>query len=117
MAKKTSIGAMRTKIKFYCVEITPNDNAVPQEIKTPVFASFVWCNWQNSHGKQVYEDLSLNLNEPATITMRFSSLINRKMVVQLENDSENLYEIISLDNVQQRNKWLEIKVQRRVNAK
>ena len=48
--------------------------------------------------------------------MRYSPLIQETLLVYKEADPEP-FEVISMDNVHERNMWLEIKVQRRVAAR
>jgi len=57
--------------------------------------------------------MRLNLGELATITMRYSSLIGVRQLVYRGSD---VWEIVSIDNVEQRNRWLEIKVKRVIPA-
>ena len=74
------------------------------------------CKWVNAHGSEVFVALQQLLREPATITCRYSAKINRTLEVQKGSDTE-LYEIISVDDVEERHKWMEIKVQRKEAAR
>lgn len=55
------------------------------------------------------------MREPATITMRYSPLVTVKSRIWRERDTEP-YEVISINNVNDRCEFLEIKVQRVVTA-
>ncbi len=99
----------------------------------------VRCKWINVHGTEIYDAAQLGLTEPATLTIRYSPLITATCLIyraaeyvealaagdEIEDEGESAaavnaalaataYEIISLDNVEQRNKWLEIKLKRKV---
>ena len=72
--------------------------------------------WVNAHGTEVYQSMNLDLREPATLTGRYSSLITPQCRITKVGDPEP-YEIISIDDVENRHQWLEIKVQRMVSAR
>ena len=75
-----------------------------------------YCKWVNAHGRDEYTARQLGLNEPATITMRYHPAITEACELYKAGDPKP-YEIKSLDNVEERNEWLEIKVERKVAAK
>ena len=60
--------------------------------------------------------MQLQLREPATLTMRYSPKITEQCLVFKKGDSRP-FEIVSIDNVEERNRWLELKVQRKVEAR
>nr|DAR46642.1 MAG TPA: putative head-tail adaptor [Caudoviricetes sp.] len=60
--------------------------------------------------------MQLELREPATITMRYSPLINEQLLIYKGSDAQP-FEVISIDDVEERHVWLEIKVQRKVSAR
>ena len=62
-----------------------------------------------------YQAAELHLREPATITMRYSPRVTVKSRIWRERDT-NPYEVISINNVNDRCEFLEIKVQRVVTA-
>lgn len=72
--------------------------------------------WVNAHGTEVFTGMQLQLREPATITMRYSPQIARTLIVYREDDPQP-YEVISVDDVEGRHRWLEIKVQRKGAAR
>ena len=75
------------------------------------------CKWVNAHGYEVFQTMQLQIREPATITTRYSSkLLDPKLIV-FKDDDPMPYEIISIDNVEERSVWLEIKVQRKSGAR
>ena len=76
----------------------------------------VRAKWVNAHGTDSFVALQMKLREPATITCRYSPKIKVDQVVY-RGDDPKPFEIISIDNVEERNQWLEIKVQRKVQAR
>lgn len=72
--------------------------------------------WVNAHGTEVFAAMQLKLREPATITMRYHPGVHVGLLVYREGDKKP-FEIISIDNVEERGRWLEIKVQRKVTAR
>lgn len=75
----------------------------------------MWCKWVNAHGAEIYQAAELRLREPATITMRYSPLVTVKSRIWRGRDTKP-YEVISINNVNDRCEFLEIKVQRVVAA-
>lgn len=76
----------------------------------------VKVKWVNAHGTDAYTSMQLQLREPATITCRYSPSITPDCIIYKAKDP-NPYEIISIDNVEERSRWLEIKVQRKVASR
>ena len=72
--------------------------------------------WQNAHGNEAFSDQLVSISEPATLTMRFSPLINVDQLVYKDGDPKP-FEIISIDNVEERGAWTELHVKRQVSAK
>jgi len=67
------------------------------------------------HGNEVFTPLQMQLREPQTITTSYSPLINQQLLIYKDNDPDP-YEVISIDDVDERHTWLEIKVQRKTEA-
>lgn len=118
MSKNANAGELRTPVYFKRIQRSTDAEGFPAETEINVFGEGerVLCKWVNAHGSEVFLAKQLELREPATITMRYSPLINEKLLVYRESDAAP-YEIVSLDNVEHRNQWLEIKVQRMVSAR
>lgn len=144
MSKYANPGELRTKVFFKRIERSTDDEGFPSEQEINVFGQDipVRVKWVNAHGTETFTAMQLKLREPATITMRYSPKINVNLLVYKasemadalragdniadEEKAENAvkealervrYEIISIDNVEERNRWMEIKVQRKVAAR
>lgn len=118
MSKNANAGELRTKIYLKAIERGTDSEGYPSEQEVNVFGDgkYILCKWVNAHGSETFTTMQLELREPATLTMRYSPLINETLLVYKENDTEP-FEVISIDNVEERNIWLEIKVQRKVSAR
>ena len=113
MAKYANAGELRTPIKFIRIERTKDTDGYSRETEVEVLKTN--CKWVNVHGTEVFTAMQQQLREPATITMRYSPLINQKLIIYKGKDTEP-YEVISIDDIEDLHKWLEIKVQRKSEA-
>lgn len=118
MSKTANPGELNTLVSFIKIVRENDEESYSQEKKVNVFGkdALVPTKWVNAHGTEAFTALQLSLREPATITCRYSPLITETCLVYRKGDDDP-FEIISIDNVEQRNTWLEIKVQRRVPAR
>ena len=122
MAKQVSAGELRTSVYFRRVFKGSDSRGATHQREEFVFTGCcgeelpVLCKWVNAHGTEVFSAMQLQLREPATLTMRYSPLIDATMLVYKGKDPRP-YEIISVDNVEERGQWLELKVQRKGAAR
>ena len=124
MAKRARAGELRTLVYFRrAVRGTDEEGYPLPDREEPVFKldgsgqeMGVHCKWVNAHGSEVFSSMQLQLREPATLTMRYSPKIDSTQLVYRRGDPRP-YESISVDNVEDRGKWLEIKVQRKGAAR
>ena len=122
MAKRARAGELRTLVYFRRVARKSDGEGYAHEREECVFTDSggreqgIHCKWVNAHGTEVFSAMQLQIREPATLTMRYSPLISADMLVYKGMDLRP-YEIISVNNVEDRGKWLEIKVQRRGAAR
>ncbi len=127
MAKEANAGELRTKVVVESLAETPDNEGYATETWTNVFGTgkIYRVKWVNVHGVEVYEAMRMDLNEPATLTARYSSLITSECRILHASDANKTaaekaklcYEIISINDVENRHQWLEIKVKRQVSAK
>lgn len=118
MSKYANPGELRTPVRFCRVVRERDSEGIPFEREENVFGEgkTIHVKWVNAHGNEVFSAMTLQINEPAAITCRYSPLIRSDLIVYRDNDPEP-YEVISVDNVEQRNHWMEIKVKRREAAR
>ena len=123
VSKSANPGELRTPVYFFRIDRTKSENYVDTEKEVPVLkdrlgnARYVRCKWVNAHGSEVWSDQAQVLRMPATLTLRYNkALLDPTLIIRRAGD-DTPYEVINIDNVQQRNHWLEITVQRKVNAR
>lgn len=76
----------------------------------------VWANWVNVHGSEVWAADSVQALKPATVTIRYSEItadIDEKYRLVYKGKA---YEIVSADNIKERNRFIELKVRAAVNG-
>ena len=69
----------------------------------------VWAKWVNAHGSEAVQAASLGIEELATVTIRWRGDVDATGAV---SKGGVRYEIVSLDNIQERNEFIEMKVKR-----
>lgn len=74
------------------------------------------CKWVNAYGSEVFAAMQVQVQEPATLTMRYSPKIQPDQLIYKVGDPVP-FEIISVNDVEERHSWLEVKVQRRRSAR
>lgn len=118
MSDYANPGELNTPVEFRRIKREHDADGFPVEEDLNVFGNGITAmvKWVNAHGNESFIAMQLELREPATLTMRYSPKINRELLVFRYGDPDP-YEIISVDNVKQQNKWLEIKVQRMSSAR
>jgi hypothetical protein len=118
MSKSANAGELRTAVRFFRVERVTNDNGISVEVEVNIFGTdaVVYVKWANAHGTEVFAAMQLQIREPATITARWSPQYNERLIVRRHGDPEP-YEVISVDNVEQRNTWCEMKLRRKEAAR
>lgn len=122
MAKQANAGELRTLAYFRRVVKETDEEGYPLGREETVFHDSagrevpVHCKWVNAHGTEVFSAMQLQLRQPATLTMRYSPLIQPTMLVYKGRDPVP-YEVVSVDDVEDRHRWLEVTVQRKGAAR
>lgn len=114
MSKYANAGELRIPVRFVRIDRTTDADGYPTETETVILRTR--CKWVNVHGTEVFTAMQQQLKEPATITVRYCALIDEKLIVYKEADPEP-YQVISIDDVENLHRWMEIKVQRKTGAK
>lgn len=122
MARQASVGELRTRIYIRRLEKKTDGEGVPTEAEQSVFPDppdqpeRVWhCKWVNAYGTEAVTAMQLQIREPATLTMRYSDKIKADCLIYRLGDPEP-YQIISVNDVEERHTWLEVKVCRKQAA-
>ena len=100
-------GELRTEITLKKRVVTSDAGGFP--VQTWEKIADVWARWTNAHGTEVWTADMAGAKMPATVLIRYRSDVD--MTCAVEKGSQ-MYEIFSIDNIQERNEYLEIKVQK-----
>lgn len=114
MAKKATAGALRTRIRVVGAgdDMRDADGYLPD---TEAETLRTRCKWVNAYGREVYDAKQAGVEEPATLTLRYTPKISTICKVYRDNDPTP-YEVISLNDVENRHIWLEVKVSRKART-
>lgn len=116
MAGQAGAGELHTRVYIFdkpTLEVRDADGYPAGELQN-VFGEGASrrCKWVNVHGTEVYHAMQAGVAEGATLTLRYTPKITPTCVIYRERDP-NPYEVISVNDVEDRHTWLEVKVQRK----
>ena len=124
MSKSANPGELRTPVYFKLPSRTKDPEGCWTDTEQNVFGQNeqgkdipCMCKWVNAHGSEVFQGMQLQIREPATITTRYSKKLTDPRLLIYRGDDPRPYEAISYDDVEERHRWLEIKVQRKEGAR
>lgn len=101
----TNPGDLRTKITLQTPTITKAAGGA--QVVTWSTIATVWAKWTNVHGSEVWQSQAVQAVGPATVLIRYRAGVNAACSILKGTER---YEIVSVDNIQQRNEYLELKV-------
>jgi len=78
-----------------------------------VDAFSTWVSWVNVHGSEAWTAASVQAQKAATVTMRYNPLVNERLRIVYKGI---VYEIVSVDNIKEQNRVLELKVRACANG-
>lgn len=118
MAKSAGAGELRTRIYVLDRAELPQvtDSIGNRSCGTPGLlerGKKLWCKWVNAYGNEVYAARQARVQEPATLTLRYTPYLTPTCVLCRRGDQVP-FEVISVNDVENRHAWLEVKVQRSV---
>ncbi len=124
MAKRAGAGELRTKIRVFDLprdssgDAALDEDGYPASVPVNVFGEGKtrYCKWVNAWGAEVYTARQAGVTEPATLTLRYTPKITTTCTIYREKDPKP-YEVISINDVENRHVWLEVKVQRKEAAR
>lgn len=125
MGKYANAGEMKTPVIVEAYTDEKTKNGYSKKVWKNVFGEgkTIRVKWTNVHGTEVFEAMGLDLKQPATLKTRYSPLITEECRIiraadRGKEDQESLYyEVISIDDIDDAHVQLEIKIQRKRNAK
>ena len=71
------------------------------------------CKWKNTHGTEAFRALSEGFEQTATVTIRYTPLVDVSCIIRKGGAD---YEIINLDDINERHAFIELIVKRRVGG-
>jgi len=105
--KVTNPGELRTPITLKKRTVGADAGG----FQTPSLSTIaaVMAKWTNVHGSEVWISQTVKAVQPATVLIRYRSDVDATCVVV---KGSTVYEIVSLDNIQERSEYIELKVKR-----
>lgn len=120
MAYHATAGELRTRITVFDVpggeELNENGYQVTEPVNVFGEGGSRMCKWVNAYGGEVYTAKQLGVQEPATLTMRYTPKVTPTCLIYKGADKRP-YEVIGVNDVEDRHVWLEVKVMRKAAAK
>ena len=115
MGKFANPGEMRTSVEVLRYKEEPGQGAFKDKIWENIFGPLqsIRCKWTNAHGQEVLAAQSLQYKDVATLKMRYSPNITMDCRIRKVGESPD-FEIISMDDIEDRHVQLEIKVRRAI---
>jgi SPP1 family predicted phage head-tail adaptor len=102
----TNPGELNTKITLYSRSVTTQAGGFQKPSLSEI--GEVWAKWINVYGQEAWLANSVQAKLAATVLIRYTDGIDPTCVVQ--KDSQ-YYEIVSMDDIQNRHEYIELKVQ------
>lgn len=92
-----------------------DDDGFPVEVWADIIDENIFCEWRNKFGAEVYKNLAQQVKQPASLRLWYMPGIDETCrVIRLEDSA--VFEVVSPDNVMNRNQQLEIEVKRYVEG-
>jgi len=109
--KPTNPGELNIKISLYARTVVTDAGGfqVPGTLKI----ADVWARWINAHGSEVWNANMAGAIQPATVLIRYRSDLDETCLVE---KGGQLFEIVTMDNIRERNEYIELKVKRIVGG-
>ena len=109
--KPTNPGELRTPVSL--LSPTVPDGTGGFNPPSYAVATTVYAKWTNVHGSEVWAAEAVQAIQPATVLMRYYSGL--KSTWRVRKGSLD-YEIVSVDDIEERGEWMELKVKLAVNG-
>lgn len=105
--KVSNPGELRTAVTLQSRTLVTD----PGGFQVPGWATIaaVMAKWTNVHGAEAWSAASVAADQPATVLIRYRADLDPTCAVLKGADS---FEIVSMDDIQERHEYLELKVRR-----
>ena len=119
MSKKANAGELRTRIKIMRRFPVTDENGFDKEHYRNIYGknAVVFVKWIGNHGSEVFNADGYAELRRATVTMRYSPLADDGRLVVFREGDKQPWEIVNVDNVGMCNEWLELSLEKRIQAR
>jgi len=111
--KLSNPGEMRTLITLKSRSIITGGSAGGFRIPNYDEIAQVLAKWVNVHGSEVWVSKTVQAIKAATVLIRYQAGLDETCVVDKGGE---IYEIVSIDNIQEKNEYMELKVKKAVSG-
>ena len=109
--KTTNPGELRTSIVLERATLVEGAGGFKK--KTFATIATVLARWKNVHGAEVWAAESIQAAQPATVLIRYRADVDVTCAV---SRGAERYQIVSMDDIENRHEYIEMKVSRLVNG-
>jgi hypothetical protein len=75
-----------------------------------------FCNWKGMGGTDSTNTGTVTVIDTATLIMWYRPDLNEQDRILLDNDKNNPYEVVNIEDIEKRHKYLQVKVKKAVGA-
>ncbi|URZ06486.1 phage head completion protein [Clostridium felsineum] len=101
------------RIKKSVISRDKNDNEITDFVD--IIDEDILCEWKNKFGKELYEAIKINAKELARIRLWYIPGIDETCKI-VRTEDEAIFEIINIDDVENKHIKLEIEIKRYVTG-
>ena len=102
----TNPGPIRTRVTLKSRSVVMDPGGFEKEALIPI--AIVWARWIGVHGVEAWAANSANALRAATVLIRYRADLDETCLVELDGLN---YSIVSMDDIQHRHEYLELKVE------
>ncbi len=102
----TNPGELRTPVRLLGATTIVTDAGGAQRPSRTELGT-VLAKWIGVHGNEVWASQAMKAEKLATVTIRYRADVDETCTVELDGEE---YEIISIDDIEKRHEWIEMKV-------
>lgn len=110
-----NIGDFRTAIEIKRPIEVRDDDGYPYNEYQNVFEAGkkIYCRWKNTHGEEIFKALSAGFEQTAKLLIRYTKLVDISCVIC---KNEEIYDVINIDDINNRHAYIELTVKRRIGG-
>lgn len=108
--KVTNPGELRTPVLLAPRSVSTETGGFPSATPDTAHQVTAWAKWTNVHGAEAWTANAQGIEQAATVLIRYRSM-DESWYISRDNGA-SWYEIVSMDNIQQRGEYIELKIKR-----